>query len=113
MAGVKTKDFVSASAAAIQDPQLRRALERVGTGFDAARREAIVEVTPQVWEEWREEARRIKTHTLEHLDYYLELLADRVEAAGGHIHFAKDADQANAIVARLARERNVRIVTKS
>ena len=60
MAGVKTQDFFPASAAAIQDPQLRRALERVGTGFDAARRDAIAEVTPQVWEEWREEARRIK-----------------------------------------------------
>ena len=113
MAGVKTRDFFPASAAAIRDPQLRRALERVGTGFDAARRDAIAEVTPQVWEEWREEARRIKTHTLDHLDYYLELLADRVAAAGGQVHFAEDADQANAIVARLARERNVRIATKS
>ena len=113
MAGVKTKDFFPASTAAIQDPQLRRALERVGTGFDAARRDAIKEVTPQVWEEWREEARRIKTHTLDHLDYYLELLADSVAAAGGQVHFANDADQANAIVARLARERNVRIATKS
>ena len=113
MAGVKTRDFISASAVAIQDPQLRRALERVGTGFDAARRDAIAEVTPQVWEEWREEARRIKVHTLEHLDYYLELLADKVAAAGGHVHFAEDADQANAIVARLAQEGNVRIATKS
>ena len=113
MAGVNTKDFIPASAAAIQDPQLRIALERVGTGFDAARRDAIAEVTPQVWEEWREEARRIKTHTLEHLDYYLELLAERVASAGGQVHFAKDAAQANAIVARLAREGNVRIATKS
>ncbi|MCH8226062.1 MAG: iron-sulfur cluster-binding protein [Chloroflexi bacterium] len=113
MAGVKTRDFVSASTAAILDPQLRKALERVGTGFDAARRDAITEVTPQVWEEWREEARRIKNHTLEHLDYYLELVSDKVAAAGGQVHFAKDADEANAIVAQLARERNVRIVTKS
>jgi L-lactate dehydrogenase complex protein LldF len=88
-------------------------LERVGTGFDAARRDAITEVTPQVWEEWREEARRIKNHTLENLDYYLELVSDKVAAAGGQVHFAKDADQANAIVAQLARERNVRIATKS
>ena len=73
MAGVKTRDFVSASAAAIKDPQLRKALERVGTGFDAARRDSIAEVTPQVWEEWREEARRIKTHTLEHLETLAQL----------------------------------------
>ena len=70
------------------DPQLRRALDRVGVGFDVARRNAIEEVTPEAWEEWREEARNIKIHTLDHLDYYLELLHDNVTAAGGQVHFA-------------------------
>ena len=113
MAEVKTRDFPTASALAIQDPQLRQALHRVGTGFDGARREAIDEVSPQVWEEWREEARRIKAHTLENLDYYLEPMADNVAKAGGQVHSAADADQANAIVAQLARAGNVRIATKS
>ncbi len=113
MAEVKTREFQAASRISIQDPQLRRALQRVGSGFDGARRENIAEVTPQVWEEWREQARRIKVHTLEHLDYYLELLHQRVTQAGGQMHFAKDAAQANAIVAQLARSRGVRIATKS
>ena len=113
MADVKTRDFFKASTISIQDPQLRRALQRVGTGFDANRRQAIDEVTPEAWEEWREQARQIKVHTLEHLDYYLNLLHDSVTKAGGQVHFATDAEQANAIVANLARTRNVRIATKS
>ena len=113
MAEVKTSQFPTASAAAMLDPQLRRALDRVGVGFDVARRNAIEEVTPEAWEEWREEARNIKIHTLDHLDYYLELLHDNVTAAGGQVHFAADAAEANAIVSHLARSRGVKVATKS
>ena len=95
------------------DPKLRRALDRVGSGFDVARRNAIEEVTPEAWEEWREEARQIKIHTLDHLDYYLEMLYDNVTAAGGQVHFADDAAEANAIVSHLAQSRGVKVATKS
>ena len=104
MPEVKTGQFRTASAAAMLDPQLRRALDRVGVGFDVARRNAIEEVTSEAWEEWREEARNIKIHTLDHLDYYLELLHDNVTAAGGQVHFAADAAEANAIVGHLVAE---------
>ncbi len=113
MLEVKTEDFYNASARSIQDSQLQTALQRVGTGFDVARREAIAEVSPQVWETWREQARQIKIHTLDHLDYYLELLVDNVSRAGGEVHFARDAAQANAIVADLAGTRQVAMAVKS
>ena len=59
--------------------------------------------------------RRAKSrfHALDHLDYYLELLHDRVTEAGGHVHFARDSAQANAIVAEIARSHQVKIATKS
>ena len=95
------------------DPQLRRALDRVGSGFDVARRNAIEEVSWEAWEEWREEARQIKIHTLDHLDYYLEMLHDNVTAAGGQVHFAADAAEANSIVSHLAQSRGVKVATKS
>ncbi len=113
MPEIKTQDFFAASAKAMQNPQLQRALDRVGSGFDVARLSAIEEVTPEVWERWRQEARDIKVHTIEHLDYYLDLLHTNVTAAGGQLHFAKDADQANEIVAHIARTRNVKVATKS
>ncbi len=53
----------------------------------------------------REAGRRIKDHTLRHLDRYLEQLEESVTAAGGGtVHWAVDADEANRIVARLVRE---------
>ena len=113
MAEVKTRDFPAASTAAMQNPTLRRALRQVGSGFNGARLDAINEVTPQAWEQWRGQARRIKAHTLDHLDYYLELLSDRVTQNGGSVHFAHDAAQANAIVAQIAQTRNVKLATKS
>ncbi len=113
MPEIKTEQFSAASVAAMKDPKLRRALDRVASGFEVARLKSIEEVTPEVWEVWKQEARDIKVHTLDHLDYYLDLLYTNVTAAGGHLHFAKDADQANEIVAHIARTRNVKIATKS
>ena len=108
MADIKTRDFSAASAVSILAPQLRKALAQVGTGFDAARRAAIDEVSPELWDEWREEARQIKIHALDHLDYYLDLLEQNVAKAGGHVHFAKDAAQANEIMGELVRTRNIK-----
>ena len=113
MADIKTRDFSAASAVSILAPQLRKALAQVGTGFDAARRAAIDEVSPELWDEWREEARQIKIHALDHLDYYLDLLEQNVAKAGGHVHFAKDAAQANEIMGELVRTRNIKVATKS
>ena len=113
MAEVKTNAFKEASVKAILDPQLQAALKRAGGGFDNARLEAIEELTPQRWEELRYEAREIKRHTLDNLDYYLELLYDKVSHNGGQVHFARDDREANAIIAELARSRGVKLVTKS
>ena len=113
MPQVKTQNFFPASVLSVQDAKLQEALRRAGTGFDGARREAIDEVGQDNWDQWREEARQIKVHTLEHLDYYLELLTENVERAGGQVHFAKDAAQANAIVAGLATSRGVKLAVKS
>ena len=113
MAEILTRDFVAASQTAVLDTQLRQAFRRAGTGFDGARREAIDEVTPELWEEWREQARAIKEHTIAHLDYYLEMLERNVRAAGGQVHFAADANQANAIVSEIASSHDVKVVTKS
>ncbi len=113
MAEVVTRQFVPASQAAVKDAQLRQALRRAGSGFDGTRREAIAEVSEEVWESWREQARKIKEHTIGHLDYYLAMLERNVNAAGGQVHFAGDANQANAIVSEIARLNGVKTVTKS
>ena len=113
MPEIKTKQFPEASLRALNDPGLQATLERAGGGFDTARLEAISEMGADRWEELREQAREIKRHTLDNLDFYLDLLADRVSRNGGHVHFARDATEANSIVTELARSRGVKLATKS
>ena len=61
------------------------------------------------WRSWttgrelREAGKRIKDHTLRHLDRYLVQLEEAVTAAGGAVHWAADADEANRIVADLVK----------
>ena len=113
MPEVKTQDFTASSRLALKNPQLQQALKRAGTGFDGARRSAINHVGSENWELWREEARQIKIHSLDNLDYYLDLLVEKVTQNGGEVHFAKDAAEANSIVTQIAISRNVKMATKS
>ena len=113
MAEVKTQAFIPSSRLALKNPQLQQALKRAGTGFDGARRAAINDVGSDNWELWREEARQIKIHALDNLDYYLDLLVEKITQNGGEVHFAKDAEEANSIVSQIAISRNVQIATKS
>ena len=113
MAEVRTREFREASRRSMADPQLQAALGRAGGGFDQARVRAIEEIGTQRWEELRERAKEIKAHTLDNLDYYLELAAEKVTHNGGQVHFARDAREANAIIAELARSRGVKLATKS
>ncbi|MHC4993666.1 MAG: LutB/LldF family L-lactate oxidation iron-sulfur protein [Planctomycetota bacterium] len=64
-------------------------------------------------EELRQLAGRIKQHTLENLDTYLEQFIDNADAAGAMVHFAKDADEANAICVDIAKREKLTGCVKS
>ena len=55
------------------------------------------------WEQLRAAGKDIKDHTLANLDTYLLRLEENVTKAGGHVHWAEDAAEANAIVSSLVR----------
>ena len=110
---VRTAQFRSASAHAVADPKLQAALERVMGHFTEARAHAIEEFPGDSWEQMRERASAIKAHTLEHLDYYLELVDRSVTRNGGHVHFAADADEAARIVLDIAKQAEAKQVIKS
>ncbi|WP_112663724.1 LutB/LldF family L-lactate oxidation iron-sulfur protein [Microvirga flavescens] len=102
--------FKENAARALSDTQLQRALGNVKQGFIDKRRKAV-ENLPE-FEALRDSARDIKNHTLRHLDLYLEAYEAKVKASGGQVHFARDAEEARAIVLSLCREANARTVTK-
>ena len=50
------------------------------------------------WQQLREAGRQIKAHVLRHLDGYLEQFEEHCTRAGGHVHWARDADEANRLI---------------
>jgi L-lactate dehydrogenase complex protein LldF len=102
--------FKQNAARALNDVQLQKALGNVKQGFIDKRRMAADKL-PE-FEALRDAARDIKNHTLEHLDLYLEAYEEKVKASGGHVHFARNADEARDIILTICREAGARTVTK-
>lgn len=65
------------------------------------------------WEAWRSAGEEIRRHTLENLDHYLELLSENFAKRGGHVFFAETAEEANAYVQQVAKDKNAKNVTKA
>jgi L-lactate dehydrogenase complex protein LldF len=65
------------------------------------------------WEEWREEARKVRADAVAHLPELIERLEERVRAAGGEVHHAATAEDATATIVGLCTERGARSVAKA
>ncbi|MBM3129494.1 MAG: iron-sulfur cluster-binding protein [Chloroflexi bacterium] len=71
-------------------------------------RQAVVEVvSDERWQALRQAGHEIRLHTLAHLDHYLARLEEKVRDAGGIVHWARDAADANRIVVEIARAHHV------
>ncbi|NUU25356.1 MAG: iron-sulfur cluster-binding protein [Streptomycetaceae bacterium] len=93
--------FPEAAHEALADDQLRANLRKATHTIRAKRAEVVAEVPD--WEKLRRAGAAIKDDVLAHLPRYLEQLEASVTAAGGTVHWARDADEANAIVVDIAR----------
>ncbi len=93
--------FPRAARDAVNDPVLRANLRRATHTIRDKRARAVAELGD--WEQLREAGKRIKDVTLRHLDRYLLELEENVTAAGGTVHWARDAVEANRVVAGLVR----------
>ncbi|MBV8220075.1 MAG: iron-sulfur cluster-binding protein [Solirubrobacterales bacterium] len=94
-------DFPANAKRAVDDSQLRRNV-RKATATIRERRAGLVAETPD-WQALREAGAAIKDDVLRHLDGYLEQFERNATARGAHVHWARDADEANRIVADLIR----------
>jgi L-lactate dehydrogenase complex protein LldF len=102
--------FEGNARAGLANPVLQQALSLMRSGFPERRRLAV-ERLPE-FEALREVGKSIKDHTLENLDFYLELFEENVLASGGHVHWAQTPDQARAAVLEICRCVDAKIVTK-
>ncbi len=93
--------FPIAAHTALANQQLRANVARA-TNTIRSKRAIRVEEMPD-WQALRQSASDIKSHTLAHLDYYLTEFERNCERAGGKVHWAHDADEANKIAIDLIR----------
>jgi L-lactate dehydrogenase complex protein LldF len=65
------------------------------------------------WSAWKQAVSDIRSHTVDHLDHYLEEFAANFERRGGKVFFAASAEEARAYVTGVARQGRVRLIVKS
>jgi L-lactate dehydrogenase complex protein LldF len=93
--------FPKAAKEALQDTQLRHNV-RHATDVIRRKRGLVVGEMPD-WEALRESGHQLKEHTLRNLDFYLTQFEENCTRAGGTVHWARDADEANGVIVDLIR----------
>ena len=91
--------FNSRIKSALANPKLALALDGNYTRW-RERRTASFAALPHA-DDVRDRARAIRVEALTHLDHYLIQFESQVKANGGVVHWAKDAEEANRIVAEI------------
>jgi L-lactate dehydrogenase complex protein LldF len=102
--------FPMAAAALMGDAQLRKNV-RHATNVIQTKRARVVGEMPD-WQELREAGKQIRKHTMRHLDFYLEMFERNCTAAGGVVHWARDAEEARQIVVGLVKAEGATEVIK-
>src|SRR3982751_3624274 len=104
-------DFKSASVAAAGHEKLKFSINNAVLRQHTARQLRLLELPDA--DKLRSLAGKIKQHTLDNLDYYLEQLITNVRKNRGHVHFAADADEARRVILQIARDADCSRVIKS
>jgi L-lactate dehydrogenase complex protein LldF len=102
--------FPALAALAVNDAQLRGNIRRATSTIRARRALAVGELPD--WQQLRAAGAAIKDEALSHLDRYLEQFEAAAVARGAHVHWARDATEANAIVASIIEATGEREVIK-
>jgi L-lactate dehydrogenase complex protein LldF len=85
----------------VNDAQMRKNV-RHATNVIQTKRAKVVAEMPD-WQDLRESGRQIRRHTIRHLDHYLLQFEKNCTAAGGVVHWARDAEEARQIVIKLVK----------
>jgi L-lactate dehydrogenase complex protein LldF len=105
-----TPTFEASAKESLSDSQLRRNLGKA-TQTIRHKRATAVEEMPD-WEGLREAGRALKERVVRHLDEYLLRLEESVTRAGGRVHWARDGEEANRIISRIAKDKGAEEVVK-
>ncbi|PCI40586.1 MAG: iron-sulfur cluster-binding protein [Rhodospirillaceae bacterium] len=104
-------DFLKGAKKALDDDRLQAQLARsLKDGFQKKRLKGMSRL-PE-YQDLRDRAKAIKTHTLKNLDQYLEQFEAQVIKAGGQVHWARDDKEAAKIIVDICKSVDAKTVTK-
>ena len=103
--------FPHAAKELLGNTQLRANVRRA-TDIIRNKRARVVGEMPD-WEDLRTSARQIKQNVLRNLDSYLEQFEAACTKAGGQVHWARDADEANRIIVEIIQGHNEKKSSRS
>jgi L-lactate dehydrogenase complex protein LldF len=102
--------FPTAALPILRNAQLRKNVTHATDVIQAKRRVLVAEKAD--WQQLRTAAAAIRSHALENLSTYLEQFESRCTAAGGTVHWARDAAEARAMILGILREEAAKEVIK-
>lgn len=106
-----TKSFQERVNAGIHNSFMRKATSTAQDRFQVRRIQAAKELGN--WEEWRSLGKEIRQHVLDNLDYYLFELSENVAKRGGHVFFAKDAEEATNYIGKVISKKKAKKIVKA
>jgi L-lactate dehydrogenase complex protein LldF len=106
----KAPSFQKAAHALLKDDQLRTNVRHATDVITHKRSHVVAE--QHDWQQLRDAGSAIKAHTLRFLDHYLAQFEAACTAAGGHVHWAADADEANRIIVGLIQKHGGKEIIK-
>ncbi len=108
---VNSMHFKATASQKLNDAVLQAAMKRAKGKFVDGRAAAVAEV--DVWEEIRTHAALLRDRVIENLDAYLIEFEANAIARGAVVHWAETAEAATKIIVDIAKENQVKLVTKS
>jgi L-lactate dehydrogenase complex protein LldF len=102
--------FPAAALPILQNAQLRKNVAHATDVIQAKRNFLVSE--KKDWQQLRTAAAAIRAHSLANLGTYLEQFESRCTAAGGTVHWARDAAEARSIIIAILCEENATEVIK-
>ena len=106
-------DITERSERAVTNPQLQKFVQNGTMSKHRNRERVCTETFGENYDAMRDLSGAIKQHTLDYLDYYLEMFIDRATVAGAQVHFALDGEQANRICVQIAKQNGCQLCVKS
>lgn len=108
---VQSMHFKATASTKLNDAVLQTALKKSKSKFVDGRAAAVAEV--DVWQDIRTHAAALRDRVIANLDAYLLEFEQNAMARGAVVHWAETAEEATAIIVKIAQDNAVRIATKS